>query len=219
MPTRIVAIDGHTLTLAGLAVVVAGQPDLELVGECRLAQDVDTVVAAAQPTVVLVDVLLADGDGLAVAAALRGAYPGLGIVLLASHEEDGLLFRAIEAGVSAFVPKTAPVADLLGAIRYAAVAPASFIAAGLPDALAKRRRTERAFALSPREHEVLVLLGDGLSIPAIAATLYVSMSTAKTYVSRLYEKLHVSNRSQALMTAIRTGLLAHGAESATSAAG
>jgi DNA-binding NarL/FixJ family response regulator len=73
--------------------------------------------------------------------------------------------------------------------------------------MARRQSTAARLALSPREREVLMLLRDGVSIPAIARTLYVSPSTAKTYVSRLYEKLGASNRAQALMAALRNGLI------------
>ncbi len=97
--------------------------------------------------------------------------------------------------------------EVLGAIRHWAVAASSFTAAGLALAMARRGHPAERLALSPREAEALQLLGSGLSIPAIAGRMYVSLSTAKTYVARLYEKLGVSNRAQALMTAMRYGLL------------
>jgi DNA-binding NarL/FixJ family response regulator len=80
--------------------------------------------------------------------------------------------------------------------------------------MARRQSTTERLALSPREREVLALLQDGVSIPAIARTLYVSPSTAKTYVSRLYEKLGASNRAQALMAALRNGLIRNDAATA-----
>ena len=104
------------------------------------------------------------------------------------------MFRALEAGVSAFVTKNAPIAELLAAIRHSAVAAGSFLASGLGQAFARRQLAAPRPVLSPRETEVLVLLGQGLSIAAIAGKLYVSHSTAKTYVSRVYEKLGASNR-------------------------
>ena len=118
-----------------------------------------------------------------------------------------MLFRALETGVSAFVGQTAPVEEMLAAIRHAAVAASSFTASGLAVALARRQTVQERLALSPRETEVLGLLGDGLSIPAIAARMFISQSTAKTYVARLYEKLGAGNRAQALMTAIHYGLI------------
>jgi DNA-binding NarL/FixJ family response regulator len=95
---------------------------------------------------------------------------------------------------------------VVASIRSAALAPSSFSAAGLAAALRRRRETSERMALSPRESQILFLLRDGLSVPEIAAQLYVSLSTAKTYVTRLYDKLGARNRAQALMTAVRLGL-------------
>jgi len=207
MPIRIVVVDGHTLTRYGFRELVAQQPDMEILAECGLAADARDVLAVFQPDVVTVDVSLPDGDGLRLARELRDQYPELGIVILTSKDQDDVLFRALETGVSAFVPKTAPVAELLAAIRHASVAALSFTAAGLAGALSRRQAVRNQMALSAREGQVLELLHSGMSIPAIALQMYISPSTAKTYVSRLYEKLGAANRAQALMIAYRHGLI------------
>jgi len=207
MPIRLAVVDGHTLTRYGLRELVAQYPDIQLVAECGSAADARRALEAARPDVVTVEVNLPDGDGLRLARELRDRYADLGIVVLASHGQDDVLFRALETGVSAFVGKTAPVEELLAAIRHAAVAASSFTAAGLAMALARRQTAQERLALSPRETEVLGLLGDGLSIPAIATRMFISPSTAKTHVARLYEKLGAGNRAQALMTAIHYGLI------------
>lgn len=207
MAIRVVVVDGHTLTRYGLTTLAAAHPDLEVVAEASSAAEATSVIASLSPDVVTVAVGLPDGDGLRLARELRDRYPALGIVVLTSQSEDDVLFRALETGASAFVGKTAPVEEILCAIRHASVAASSFTAAGLALAMARRQSTAARLALSPREREVLALLRDGVSIPAIARTLYVSPSTAKTYVSRLYEKLGVSNRAQALMAALREGLI------------
>jgi len=207
MPIRIVVVDGHTLTRYGFRELVAQQPDMEILAECGLAADATDVLAVFRPDVVTVDVSLPDGDGLRLARELRDQYPELGIVILTSKDQDDVLFRALETGVSAFVPKTAPVAELLAAIRHASVAALSFTAAGLAGALSRRQAVRNQMALSAREGQVLELLHSGMSIPAIALQMYISPSTAKTYVSRLYEKLGAANRAQALMIAYRHGLI------------
>jgi DNA-binding NarL/FixJ family response regulator len=157
--------------------------------------------------VVTIAVVLPDGDGLRLAREFRDRYPDLGIVILTSQPEDDVLFRALENGVSAFVAKAAPLQEVLGAIRHAAVAASSFTASGLAMAIARRRSMQDRLALSPRETEVLRLLHDGLSVPGIAQEMFISMSTAKTYVARLYEKLGAANRAQALMAAMHHGLI------------
>jgi DNA-binding NarL/FixJ family response regulator len=207
MSIRLVVIDGHTLIRYAVRCLVEQQQDIEMAGESSTAEGAAALVAELEPNVVTVDVALPDGNGLALARELRDRFHSLGIVVLTSQGEDDVLFRALETGVSAFVPKTAPVEEILGAIRHAAVAASSFTAAGLADALARRRDVSERLALSPREREVLRLLQDGLSIPTIARTMYVSQSTAKTYVARLYDKLGASSRAQALMTALQLGLI------------
>jgi DNA-binding NarL/FixJ family response regulator len=210
-PIRVVVVDGHTLTRYGLVELVNADGDISVVGECGLAAEAPARIASAHPDVVVLDVVLPDADGLRLARELRDLHPSLGIVVLTSHDEDDILFRALETGVSAFVAKTAPNTEVLGAIRHAAVAAASFTATGLASALARRGQAVRpavvSLALSPREQEVLSLLAAGQSVPAIAASMFVSLSTAKTYVSRLYEKLGATNRANAIMAALRVGLI------------
>lgn len=207
MSIRLAIVDGQTLTRYGLRELIARQPDIELVAECPSGGGAARMLAAATPDVVTVDVNLPDADGLQLARDFRDRYAGLGIVILTSRHEDDVLFRALETGVSAFVAKTAPVEEVLAAIRHAAVAASSFTASGLAVALARRQTMQERLALSPRETEVLRLLRDGLSVPAIAMAMFISQSTAKTYVARLYEKLGAANRVQALMTAVRCGLI------------
>ncbi|TDU91680.1 LuxR family two component transcriptional regulator [Kribbella voronezhensis] len=204
---RVVIVDGHTLTRFGLLGVVGGLADIEVVGDSGLGGDAVGLVEAVRPDVVVLDTALPDADGLLIARELRDRDDRLGIVLLAANGEDDLLFRALELGVSAFVTKTAPIAEVLAAIRHAAVAAKSFLASGLGPAFARRQLAAPVTVLSPRETEVLVLLGRGLTIPAIAGRIFVSASTAKTYVARIYEKLGASNRAQALMAGVRLGLI------------
>lgn len=207
MHIRLAVVDGHTLIRYGLSELAAQNPEIEIVAECSSMADAVSVVQAAQPDVVTADVTLPDGDGMELARQLRELRNDLGIVLLTSYAEDDVMFRALETGVSAFVPKTAPIEELLAAIRHAAVAASSFTAAGLAAALFRRRAMQNQFGLSGRENEVLQLLRRGMSTPEIARAMSISHSTAKTYVARLYEKLGAANRAQALMAAVHYGLI------------
>lgn len=206
-PITVVVIDGHTLTRYGLVRLVSADAEISIVGECGLAAEAAALVAVTEPDVVVLDVALPDADGLRLTRELRDRHPGLGIVILTCHAEDDVLFRALETGVSAFVAKSAPNSELLGAIRHAAVAAASFTSTGLALALARRTETACGVSLSPREKQVLALLAAGNSVPLIAVTMFVSLSTAKTYVARLYDKLGASNRANAIMAALRLGLI------------
>jgi len=215
----VVVIDGHTLTRYGLTRLVSADEDITVTGECGLAAEAQDLVESTRPDVVVLDVALPDADGLQLARELRDRHAELGIVVLTAQAEDDVLFRALETGVSAFVDKTAPNTEVLGAIRHAAVAAASFTATGLMRALARRGQVAgvvkevaespavACLALSPRELEVLSLLATGISVPAIAGAMFVSLSTAKTYVSRVYEKLGATNRANAIMIGLRLGLI------------
>ncbi len=209
MTIRLAIVDGHTLTRYGLRQLIAQHADIEIVAECGSAALARETVARSGADVVTIDSTLPDADGMRLAREFRDTFADLGIVMLTSRGEDDVLFRAMETGVSAFVAKTAPVDEVLAAIRHAAVAASSFTASGLAVAITRRRTIRVRLALSPREAEVLRLLRDGLSIPAIALGMYISPSTAKTYVARLYDKLGATNRAQALMTAMRYGLIGY----------
>lgn len=208
MTIRLAVVDNHTLVRYGLRELVGQQPDIEMVAECTSAAEATRKLSLTQPDVVTLAVNLPDGDGLRLARELRDGRAGLGIVILTGRDEDDLLFRALETGASAFVAKSAPAEEVLAAIRHSAVAASSFTAAGLATALTRRREAGERLLLSAREMEVLVLLRDGLSVPAIAGQMYISYSTAKTYVARLYQKLGATNRAQALMAAVAFGLFA-----------
>ncbi|GAB3666078.1 response regulator transcription factor [Actinocorallia lasiicapitis] len=205
MSVRIVVIDGNTLSRHGLAQLVAEQKDLEIVGSAQDAARGRTQIGMLNPDVAVISLQLPDGDGLTLTADVRGLYPSTGVVVLGSLGNDNPLFRAMEASASAYVSKAAAAPEFLSAIRHAAVAPHSFTATGLADAL-RRRRAEEVL-LTPREEETLRLLKEGLSIAAIARSMNLSHNTTKTYTARLYDKLGAGNRTQALMTALRLGLI------------
>jgi DNA-binding NarL/FixJ family response regulator len=217
MAIRLTIVDAHTLIRYGLRELLSHHPDIEIVAECAAAAEAAPVIAAARPDVVTMDSTLPDGDGLRLARELRAGYPRLGIVILTAQSDDAMLLRAVESGASAFVAKTAPLDELLAAIRHAAAAATSFSASGLAAALTRRREASDRLSLSQREAEVLRLLRDGMSIPAISRQMFISQSTAKTYVARLYDKLGAANRAQALMAAVRHGLIGHGPDEAAPA--
>jgi DNA-binding NarL/FixJ family response regulator len=206
MTIRLAIVDNHTLVRYGLRELVSLQPDIEVVADCASVAEATRKLSVVQPDVVTLAVSMPDGDGLRLARELRDGRPDLGIVILTGRDEDDVLFRALETGASAFVAKSAPVEEVLAAVRHSAVAASSFTASGLATALTRRREAGDRLLLSAREMEVLSLLRDGLSVPAIARQMYISYSTAKTYVARLYQKLGATNRAQALMAAVEYGM-------------
>jgi DNA-binding NarL/FixJ family response regulator len=202
---RVLVVDSHPLVRWALVRMINDSSDLIAVGEAESPEQALPLAFAFKPDVVTMD--CSDGSGWRVARALRERRADLGIVVLTADGSDTLLFKALDSGASAYLSKTSSVHEVMSAIRHAAVAASSFSAAGLATAL--RRRNEPSadrLTLSHREHEVLMLLRDGYSVPEVAKELYVSLSTAKTYVARLYQKLGANNRAQALMTAVARGV-------------
>jgi DNA-binding NarL/FixJ family response regulator len=204
--TRVVLVDDHDLIRQGLRRAFDRTGEFEVVGEAGTLGDARKAIALGEPDVVVLDIRLPDGNGLDLAKDLRGASDRLGIVMLSMYAGDEYLFGALDAGASAFVPKDAPAEEVMAAARHAAASPGSFTAANLADAM-KRRMNPTGPQLSPREREVLNLLADGLGVAEISKKLYISQSTTKTHVGKLYEKLGAANRAQALMTALRLGLI------------
>ncbi len=204
---RLMVVESHPITRAGLAKLADGEPDMISVGEADSGARALELLAACRPDVVSLGIALPDISGLQLARDLRDRYPRLGIVILTSLSEDSVMFQALDTGASALVNKSASVAEVMAAIRHAAASPHRFSASGLGAALSRRASAPQRIVLSRRENEVLMLLHAGNSVPQIAATLFVSLSTAKTYVARIYDKLGAKSRSQALMSAVRHGLI------------
>ncbi len=202
----VLLVDDHELIRQGLARAFERTADFTVVAEAGSVSEGFAMSQQHQPDIVVTDVRLPDGTGLDLVRRLRALSADMGIVVLTMYAGDEQLFGALEAGASAFVAKDSPSDDVIAAARHASVSPRSFTAADLAEAM-RRKLTPSGPQLSTRETEVLKLLAEGLGVAAIARQLFVSESTAKTHISKIYEKLGAANRAQAIMIAIRSGLL------------
>jgi DNA-binding NarL/FixJ family response regulator len=198
MATRLLVVDDHPLTRLGVADIVAGYDDIEMIGDTVTAT-ARSAIKSWQPDVVIVGV---HGP---IGAAARLLQPRLGVVVLDEDEDPSRMIAALDHGFSTYVALSDPADEIISAVRHAHVYPTAFCAAGLAEAV--RTTTARDGLLSSRERQVLMLLREGYSGAEIAAQLGVSDSSVKTYVTRIYAKLEVSNRSQALVAALGRGLL------------
>lgn len=204
--TTVLLVDDHDLIREGLVGVFGMQPGMEVVGEAKNVQEALSMDTALQPDVIVTDLQLQDGTGLDIVRAVRRDRETAGLVVLTMHAGDEQIFAAMEAGASAFVGKDAPSTEVVKAARHAAMSPRSFLCAGLAEAVMRRTSGDRS-RLTSRELEVLRLLAEGLSAAEIGTRLHLSESTVKSHVGHIYQKLGATNRAQALMTAMRTGLL------------
>jgi DNA-binding NarL/FixJ family response regulator len=203
----VLLVDDHQLIREGLRRAFDRAGDLEVVGEAGSVGEATEALRTLNPDVLVTDISLPDGDGVALAQRARASVPDLGIVVLTMHAGDEKLFAALDAGASAFVGKDSPAEEVVAAARHAAASPRTFTARDLSEALQRRMHAPAGPRLSPREREVLDLLVDGLVISQIARRLYISESTAKTHVANIYDKLGAGNRAQAVMAAVRLGLV------------
>jgi DNA-binding NarL/FixJ family response regulator len=185
--------------------MLSSQEGMTVIGTCGSGSEALKMVGTHRPDLLLLDVRMPGMDGIAVLQALQSFKAAPRVVVLTSYEQDELIYRAIKAGAQGYVLKDATEVDLMAAItvvnagkRYIPL----HIAARLAD------RMMRA-DLTPRELQTLELLAKGLTNKQIASSLNLSDYTIRHYVNSLMEKLEVSDRTEAVATAFRSGLLSH----------
>ena len=187
-------MDDHDLIRDGLTMVFSAEPTMEVVGAAKTVGEALQMYAELKPDVIVTDLQLQDGTGLDVVRAVRRERQDTGIVVLTMHAGDDQIFAAMEAGASAFVGKDSPSAEVVNAARHAAISPRSFLCAGLAEAVMRRTSSEST-RLTTREHDVLMLLAEGLSAAEIGVRLHLSESTVKSHVAHLYQKLGATEPS------------------------
>jgi DNA-binding NarL/FixJ family response regulator len=202
---RVLVADDHPVVRSGIVALLAAAGDIEVVGEAVDGQDAVEKALALEPQLVLMDLRMPQLDGDEATAKILAAKPGIRVVVLTTYESDASILTAIEAGASGYLLKAAPQEEILAGIRSVArgeVALAPSIAA-----LLVRRVKTPAVTLSARETEVLGLVAQGLSNPAIAKKLYLGEATVKTHLLHAFEKLEVNDRTRAVTKAMELGLL------------
>jgi DNA-binding NarL/FixJ family response regulator len=209
MSTTVLLVDDHELIRQGLGRAFERDDEMSVIGQAGTVAEARAAFSELTPDVVVTDLQLPDGHGLDIVRAVREVSGTTGLVVLTMHAGDDQIFAAMEAGASAFVGKDTRAAEVISAAKHAAVAPRTFLCSGLNAAMMRRATAPVTPKLSGREEEVLALLADGLGTGEIAGRLYLSESTAKTHITHIYQKLGSANRAQALVTAMRLGLLDH----------
>nr|WSX72767.1 response regulator transcription factor [Streptomyces sp. NBC_00899]WSX81165.1 response regulator transcription factor [Streptomyces sp. NBC_00899] len=211
-PIRVFLVDDHEVVRRGVHDLLDAEPDIEVVGEAGTADHAVARGPALRPDVAVLDVRLPDGDGISVCRELRSAMPGLACLMLTSFDDDDALLDAIMAGASGYVLKQIKGSDLVTAVRTVASgqsmldpATTARLMNSLRDDSGKDPQEQALAALSPREREILALIGEGLTNRQIGERLYLSEKTVKNNVSRLLSKLGVERRVQAAVIATQSG--------------
>jgi NarL family two-component system response regulator LiaR len=203
---RVVIADDHRVVRAGLCYLLGQEPDIEIAGEAGDGRQTAVVVGATRPDVLLLDLSMPGLDGYAVLAALRDEPHRPAVVVLTSATDDESLVRAMQAGATSYLLKSAPADDVVAAVRDAAAGTASLspeLLTRFTQALRRPPLPDPLQPLSPRERDVLALIARGLSNRQIARDLNIGEQTVKTHVRSILAKLGLQDRVQAAIFALR----------------
>ncbi|MCX4527889.1 MULTISPECIES: response regulator transcription factor [unclassified Streptomyces] len=201
-PIRILLAEDQSMVREALAALLGLEPDIEVVAQVARGDEVLAAARAHDVNVALLDIEMPGMTGIEAAAALRGALPGLGIVILTTFGRPGYLRGAMEAGASAFLVKDAPAAQLADAVRK--------VMAGervIDPTLAAAALAEGANPLTDREREVLRAAESGATNAELAQRLHLSPGTVRNYLSTAIQKLAARNRAEAIRVARDKGWL------------
>ena len=200
---RVLCVDDHPLLRQGIAALVEGQRDMELVAEAGNGREALRQFREHRPDVTLLDLRLPDMSGIDALIAIRSEFPGARVLIFTTFEGDAEIQRALEAGARGYLLKTMPPADLIDAIRQ--------VHAGKkripPEIAAQLAEHASDEDLTGRELEVLREVAGGSRNHEIASRLFISEETVKVHVKHIMEKLGANDRTQAVAVAIRRGII------------
>ncbi|HYM50050.1 MAG TPA: response regulator transcription factor [Candidatus Limnocylindrales bacterium] len=215
-PIRVLLVEDHKLVAEGMQLLLEREGDIQVIAVAETAREAVALAGSGHPDVVLMDYGLPDGTGADAGKQIRRLSPRPRVVFVSGDEGDDALLGAVDAGACGFLSKARATADVVAAVRRAAegemLIPATQLA-GLLARLQERTRDEavrsRLLAqITPREREVLLLMAHGLDNKSIAAELGLSLTTVRTYVQDLLEKLDAHSKLEAVAVAARHDLLA-----------
>lgn len=219
-PARIILADDHQVLRRGFRSLLADEPDLEVVGEASNGREAIELCRRLRPDLVLMDVSMPELNGLAATREIKREDPGISVLMLTMHENSDYLLEALDAGAAGYVLKDTPADRLINAVRRTLGGGSPLnqeLATQVLRRLAGEMKREAppepqkplhppCDVLTPRETEVLKLLATGKTNQQIAQALTISRGTVKVHVERIIRKLEVSDRTQAAVRAIETGL-------------
>jgi len=219
-PSRmtLLIVDDHEVVRQGLRTLLELEPDIHVVGEASSAADAVAQTSQLRPNVVLLDVKLPDGSGIAACRQILITTPTTRILMLTSFSDDAMVVDAVQSGAHGYALKDVRTQDLIGAIRTVAKGQGYLdprVAKQTLHWIRHQSQTgsgalpDRLTRLSPQERAILPLLAEGKTNKEIAASLRLSDKTVKNYLANIFDKLHVRRRTEAVSWYIRTGHTQH----------
>lgn len=204
MPIRVVLADDHPLTRAGISAYLAQEASVELVGEAEDGESAWKIIKEKEPDVALLDIRMPGEDGVSVARRVKEASLPVAVVMLTSYDAQQYVLASLRAGARGFILKTATPEEITKAINT--VSKGGFyldseVASSVGD---KEYAPE---SLSAREREVLILASKGFSSKEVAKQLFISERTVQTHLASIYDKLGSKNKTEALLLALKYGVV------------
>ena len=210
MTTRLVLVDDHRLLREGLRRSLT-EEGFDVVGEAGDGEEAIGVIDAVRPDVVLMDVTMPNLGGVEATKRIHAQHPAIRIVMLTMHADADVVADALRAGACGYLTKDSSTEDIAEAIRLAANGETAVSAKLAASMLGELRRLERGEdedrLITNREEEVLQLIADGLSTPEVAQKLFISQKTVKNHLAAIYQKLDARDRTQAVVRAVRMGII------------
>jgi two-component system response regulator NreC len=214
MKIRLLIVDDHAVVRTGLRMLIEGEDDIEIIGEAENASEALNQISLLKPDVVLMDIGLPDLSGIDATRRIKQLSPDTAVVALTIHEDEEYFFKMLDAGASGYVPKRAAPEELISAIRVTSQGEV-YLYPSLAKLLVKDYLTQEMLpknratldGLTPREHEVLILLADGASNADIADQLVISPKTVARHRENIMGKLNLHSRAELVKYAIRKGII------------
>ncbi|HVL26398.1 MAG TPA: response regulator transcription factor [Thermomicrobiales bacterium] len=207
MAIRILITDDHSVVRQGLRMFLELDPELEIAGEAANGAEAVALAKELQPDVVLMDLLMPVMDGITAISTIRKELPGIEVVALTSVLEDASVVGAVRAGAIGYLLKDTNADELRRAVKAAAGGQVQLSPEAATRLMREVRAPEGPEPLTERETDVLRLLADGQSNKEIARNLSIGEKTVKTHVSNILAKLNVQSRTQAVLQAMRAGII------------
>jgi DNA-binding NarL/FixJ family response regulator len=211
---KVFVVDSNEIMRKGLVEILSKDPEMEIVGHTDQGEKVLRLVGELSPDVMLIDLRNEKMNGAQIVKKMHGTFPAVRCIIFTGYDEfdEQYIFDSINAGAQGYLLKTVPVEKLVEAIKtvhgggsFLSPRVASKVFGKFRDLT--RGRDPASSELSPREEEIVRLIAEGFSNKQIAARLYISTKTVKTHVANILEKLNVKNRTEAVVSAIRKGLI------------
>lgn len=210
----ILLADDHNVLRQGIAQVLGSQEDMQVVAQASSGEEAIQLASTHRPTVALLDIKMPDVDGIEVTRAISADFPEVGIIILTMYKKEDYIFEAIKAGASGYLLKEAEMDELLSAVRTVAAGEAVLTPAIAAKVLkefrrpmASKKQAEETVELAERDVEILQLLAQGLSNQEIGDRLSIAEKTVRNRLWSVYKQLHLKNRTEAAMYALREGLI------------